>query len=185
MFINCTSLVSLDLSNLITNNAEDIGFMFYNCSSLISLNLSNFDKSFAQHIDNMFYNCYSLISLDLSNFQASDDKEMDNMFYNCSSLSYLFLSNLDSSKDLIIERIITDECYSLKFINLQTNEINNDIVDKILNSNLKNLAICSDVKNNFENFLEKEQKINCNNNFINNIVETEFKCYMENITEDY
>ena len=41
MFFNCTSLLSLDLSNFITKNLTDMCYMFYNFNSLLSLDLSN------------------------------------------------------------------------------------------------------------------------------------------------
>ena len=43
MFINCSSLTSLNVSNFNTNNVKDMHYMFYNCSTLTSLNLSNFN----------------------------------------------------------------------------------------------------------------------------------------------
>ena len=46
--------------------------MFYNCSSLISLNISNFDTSKVSNMGYMFYNCNGLISLDISNFYTPE-----------------------------------------------------------------------------------------------------------------
>ena len=39
MFSNCSSLISLDLSNFNTQNVTSMSGMLYNCSSLISLDL--------------------------------------------------------------------------------------------------------------------------------------------------
>ena len=41
MFNKFSSLTSLNLSNFNTNNVKDMSYIFYNCSSLISLDLSN------------------------------------------------------------------------------------------------------------------------------------------------
>ena len=60
MFISCSSLTSLDLSNFDTSNVTDMGYMFYECSSLTSLDLSNFDTSKVTDIGYMFYSCRSL-----------------------------------------------------------------------------------------------------------------------------
>ena len=40
IFSNCSSLISIDLSNFNINNVEDMNHIFFKCSSLISLNLS-------------------------------------------------------------------------------------------------------------------------------------------------
>ena len=44
MFEGCSSLNSLNLSNLDTSNVTSMSYMFHGCSSLSSLNLSNFDN---------------------------------------------------------------------------------------------------------------------------------------------
>ena len=41
MFYNCSSLISLNLSNFNTNNVQDMSDMFTGCSSLISLNTND------------------------------------------------------------------------------------------------------------------------------------------------
>ena len=43
MFLLCTSLIDIDLSNLNTINVEDMSFMFYNCKSLSSINVLDFN----------------------------------------------------------------------------------------------------------------------------------------------
>ena len=53
--------------------------MFYECSSLISLNLSNFNINNVINMSYMFFNCYSLYSLDLSNFNTNNVKYMNNI----------------------------------------------------------------------------------------------------------
>ena len=49
MFSDCSCLISLDLSNLKTENVKDMNHMFSNCSSLISLDLSNFNTNNVQN----------------------------------------------------------------------------------------------------------------------------------------
>ena len=63
MFCDCNKLTSLNLSNINTNNVQDMSRMFYNCSSLISLNLSNFNTINVNDMNNMFSGCSSLTSL--------------------------------------------------------------------------------------------------------------------------
>ena len=45
MFNQCSSLTSLNLSNIKTNNIKDMSYMFNECTSLIYLNLFNFKKN--------------------------------------------------------------------------------------------------------------------------------------------
>jgi len=71
MFLNCSSLLALDLSAFNTYKALFLNSMFYNCDSLESLNLSSFSTSNCISFDRMFFNCNKLKSLDLSNFDTS------------------------------------------------------------------------------------------------------------------
>ena len=51
--------------------------MFYNCSSLISLNLSNFNTSSVTEMSYMFAHCYKLKYINMKNFEEiklKDDK---------------------------------------------------------------------------------------------------------------
>ena len=45
IFIGCSSLTSLNLSNFNRNNVNDMSEMFSHCRSLTSLNLSNFNTN--------------------------------------------------------------------------------------------------------------------------------------------
>ena len=42
MFYNCTSLVSIDLSNLNTQSLNELEYMFYFCDKLNYIDISNF-----------------------------------------------------------------------------------------------------------------------------------------------
>ena len=55
MFQNCSSLISLDLSNFNTSKVTDMRFMFQSCSSLKTLDLSSFDTSNVTSYADMFY----------------------------------------------------------------------------------------------------------------------------------
>ena len=98
MFVYCTKLTTLDLSNFDTSNVTNMGSMFQGCTSLTSLDLSNFNTSNVESMGYMFYYCRSLTSLDLSNFNTSKVASMSNMFYVCSNLTTLDLSNFNTSK---------------------------------------------------------------------------------------
>ena len=91
MFIACSSLTNLDLSNFDTSNVTDMSYMFYCCSGLTNLDLSNFDTSNVTDMSYMFYDCNSLTNLNLSGFDTSnlDENYNYNVFYSCDSLSVL------------------------------------------------------------------------------------------------
>jgi len=91
MFNECSSIVSLDLSSLNTNDVKNMNNMFSGCSSLQSLDFSNFGTNSAENMQNMFSGCSSLKSLDLSSFFTYDVVNMQNMFSNCTLLESLKL----------------------------------------------------------------------------------------------
>ena len=97
MFDDCSSLVSLNLSNFNTSKATNMDRMFYACKSLASLDLSNFDTSKVTKMSQMFDYCSSLVNLDLSNFNTSNVTDMSSMFYYCISLTSLDVSEFDTS----------------------------------------------------------------------------------------
>ena len=45
MFLGCSSLTSINLSNFNTNNVTNMYGMFYGCRSLTTINLSNFNTN--------------------------------------------------------------------------------------------------------------------------------------------
>ena len=57
MFMNCSSLINLDLSNFNTSNVTDMSYMFSVCSSLTKLSISNFVTSNVTDMTWLFYSC--------------------------------------------------------------------------------------------------------------------------------
>ena len=85
MFRNCSSLTSLDLSNLNTDNVIDMRQMFQGCSNLTTLNISSFNTAKVSAevdgvsgIDSIFKGCNKLKHLtlgpntDFSKFSVTD-----------------------------------------------------------------------------------------------------------------
>ncbi|MHC5250688.1 BspA family leucine-rich repeat surface protein [Enterococcus sp. LJL90] len=97
MFAGTSSLTSLDLTNFITSKVTTMYQMFMTASELTNLNLMSFDTSQVTNMNNMFYGVNSLTSLDLSNFNTSKVTDMGSMFANMSSLTSLNISNFDTS----------------------------------------------------------------------------------------
>ena len=152
MFSGCSSLDSLDLSNFDTSQVMQMDYMFSGCSSLTSLNLTNFNTSQVTLMDSMFMNCYSLTSLDLSNFDTLQVMQMDYMFSGCSSLTSLNLSNFDTSQVVKMDSMF-DNCSSLTSLNLSN-------FDTSMVENMTNMFNgCSNLEYiNFNNFDENSLK---------------------------
>lgn len=93
MFLGCSELTSLDLSNFNTSSVTNMWSMFDGCSGLISLDVSHFNTSSVENMSFMFYGCSGLTSLDLSNFNTSSVTNMSAMFCGCSGMSSLNLYN--------------------------------------------------------------------------------------------
>ena len=145
LFLNCTTLTSLDLSKLNCSNVKNISHMFSKCKSLNSLIIGNIDTSNVTTMYNMFSLCTSLKYLDLSNLNTSNVIDMSYLFYKCSSLETLNLSNCSNEKVTNMSCLLTG-CLSLKNLNL--NNFNTKNVtnysgmfwncESLFNLNLKN-----------------------------------------------
>ena len=89
MFENCTSLISLDLSNFYTYDVVAFNHMFYNCINLEYLNIINFfSLQFDQDSEYIQYNQYIFENVTDSLVYCLDLKNH----------SYLFISQLTSKK---------------------------------------------------------------------------------------
>ena len=102
MFINCSSLEEINLSN--AKMPQDCTGFFYcfdfnhfSTPILREINLSNVDTSNVTNMCDMFGSCSSLTSLNLSSFNTSNVTDMSSMFRNCSSLTNLDVGSFDTS----------------------------------------------------------------------------------------
>ena len=119
MFSNCSSLESIDLSSFDTSKVTHMGYMFWNCTSLKSINLCSFNTSNVANLGYMFFYCSSLKSIDLSSFNASNVTNMSCMFKNCSSLQSIDLSSFNTSNAINMSGMFY-ECSSLESIDLSS-----------------------------------------------------------------
>ena len=62
MFSGCSSLTSLDLTPLDTQNVTNMGYMFSGCSGLTSLDLTPLDTQNVTDMEYMLYHCFGLTS---------------------------------------------------------------------------------------------------------------------------
>ena len=97
LFRACTSLTSLDVSNLDTSKMTNMYQMFDGCGGLTTLDVSSFNTSKVTNMYQMFNCCSGLISLDVSSFDTSNVNYFDRVFNSCSSLTSLNLSNFNTS----------------------------------------------------------------------------------------
>lgn len=119
MFFGCRSLKSLDVSSFNTEKLEDMSSMFDNCNSLTSLDVSNFNTSNVTNMYGVFAACTSLTNLDVSNFNTSNVTNMCFMFASCSSLKSLDVSNFDTENVKEMYKMF-QRCYSLTNLDLST-----------------------------------------------------------------
>jgi surface protein len=74
--------------------------MFLECSKLKSLDLSNFDTSKIISMINLFTNCSELVYLDISNFNIENVILLSETFNNCNNLQYINISNYTGNNNL-------------------------------------------------------------------------------------
>ena len=119
IFFGCSSLESIDLSDFNTSSLINMSSMFNGCNSLKFLDISSFNTSLVLDMSKLFYECNELTSIDLFNFNTNKLENMNSMFYNCISLEIISLSNfvLDSINDL---NNLFEGCTSLKYLDISS-----------------------------------------------------------------
>ena len=101
-FEDCIYLTRIKgIWNLKTKNVTDMSSMFLGCSSLRSLDLTNFDTGKVKDMLFMFYGCSALTTIYTSD-KFVTDKVTDNgskMFYGCKNLKGFIEYNKNTDKD--------------------------------------------------------------------------------------
>ncbi len=97
-FNNCSSLLSLDVSDFNTTNVTTMFWMFRYCKKITTLDVSSFDTSKVTNMRSMFNKCLDLTTLNISNFDTSLVTEMGFMFNECEALTSLDLSHFNAEK---------------------------------------------------------------------------------------
>ena len=98
MFVDCSSLTSLDVTSFKTDNVTNMSEMFYRCSSLTSLDVSGFKTDNVTDVSGMFGWCSGLTSLDVSGFKTDNVTDMGGMFWRCSGLTTIDVSGFNTEK---------------------------------------------------------------------------------------
>ena len=155
MFRNCNSLTSLNLSSFNTSNVTNMNDMFNGCSSLTSINFgNNFNTSNVTNMGHLFTDCSSLTSLNLSGFNTSSAQYIDYMFSNCNSLTSLDLSSFNTSNVIDMSYMFW-KCSSLEELNLGNDFTTNSATNmgSVFNgcSSLTSLDVSNFTTNNVTN----------------------------------
>ena len=128
MFYNCSSLTSLNLSNIDTSNVNNMEYMFSGCKALSSLDLSNFNTEKVEKMNSMFYDCQNLTLINLSSFNTQSVSDLSYMFMYCNSLISLNLSNFETPKLISMIKMF-ESCESL--ISLDISNLNTTLVSNM------------------------------------------------------
>ena len=124
MFINCTNLISADLSSLNLESLEEAKGMFEQCYSLKYIDIQLFNSKSLYDISNMFYGCHNLPYFDLSMLELKKLKYIDSIFKNCSSLKLVNFTNF-YTEGIISMYDAFAGCYSLTSLDLSSFETKN------------------------------------------------------------
>lgn len=93
MLAGCSSLTSVNLSNMNLDNLQSIGGLFNGCTNLASVNFGNNTLPNVTNIGYVFADCQNLLNIDLTNFTFSKVTDARAFLYNCKSLTTIDLSN--------------------------------------------------------------------------------------------
>ena len=174
MFRDCSSLISLDLRYINTENVERMDEMFKGCVKLTSFDLSQFKISSLNNMEYMFDGCSSLNTIDLSNINAPKLINMASMFNNCSELSSVNLSNFTTSVNNMTNifkgctNLIVLDISGFNFKNIISNNSLFEEFNKLRYFNIKGVEFDennNDIKIQFQDFIDaKKGMIICQNN---------------------
>ena len=146
MFYGCTNLKSVKaLTSISTSKLTTTRRMFANCDKLSEIDLNGFNTSLVTTMSGMFNYCNSLTSLDVSNFDTSKVTDMSYMFSGCSNLRSLDVSNF------VTTNVTNMSCMFYDCINLRSLDVSNFDTSNVTNmssmfygcSNLTSLDVSS------------------------------------------
>jgi len=118
MFAGCSSLTSLNLTGFNTGKVTNMGYMFSSCRALEKIEgLASFDVGNVQSMNGMFMSCNSLKEINVGHWRTDELKAMQSIFSSCTSVEELDLSNFNTSAVDDMSTIF-DYCKNLKHVNL-------------------------------------------------------------------
>ena len=129
LFKNSETLNNLDLSRFNTKNVLDMSGMFEGCYSLVSITFSDkFVTNKVTNMSSMFADCGRIKKIDVQNFNTENVNDMSSMFKECNSLSSLDLRKFET-KNVKNMKSMFDNCKKLKKLDMPTNLDFSNVVD--------------------------------------------------------
>lgn len=116
MFIDCASLKIVDMSEKNLSNVTSMAGMFLRCESLTYVNLSNTNTTILQDMSNMFNGCTLLEEVKIDGFDTSNVDSMYALFSDCSTLKTLDLSSFKFNSELFSTNEMLWNCLNLSTI---------------------------------------------------------------------
>lgn len=113
---NVTNITNLSMID--TSSTTKMDYMFLGCSKVEELDVSNFDTSKVTSMLYMFSGCSKITELDLTNFDTSNVTKMQSMFDGCRNLTILDLSSFETPMQINIVRMFY-QCYKLKKVDMR------------------------------------------------------------------
>ena len=98
MFMDCSSLISIDISAWDMHSIEDFSYMFAGCTNVTTLNVSNWNTVNALKMDYMFHECNNVTALDVSGWKVGNVTTLLRTFSGCKKVTTLDVSNWDTIK---------------------------------------------------------------------------------------
>ena len=130
----------INISNLKTENVEDMSYMFTGCKVLESIDLSNFITSNVINMRGVFYFCEKLENLDLSTFNTDKVNDMSYMFYGMKSLKILDISNFNMKESIRYNYMFSD-ISNIRYINIK-NLVNDKTISNTFNQRTDSFYFC-------------------------------------------
>ena len=110
-FINLTEIVGMK-DYLVTDEVSDMGYMFLNCSKLKNIDLSNFVTDNVQYMPYMFSNT-TIETIDMSSFNTPKVTNRSYMFNSCPNLKTIIVGGGWTIDNEAYQNIMFSDCRSL------------------------------------------------------------------------
>lgn len=123
LFLDCTNLIYLDLSDFDATYVTNMRAMVRGCTSLETVKMPSNTQNVTSFYET-FYGCKSLKSVDFSLVDTTNVTIMTMMFGQCESLETLDLSMLDTA-NLTLTAEMFEGCSSLSDLNISTWDTSN------------------------------------------------------------
>ncbi|MCQ2138372.1 MAG: DUF285 domain-containing protein [Bacteroidales bacterium] len=117
LFAYCSAMKEFDLSNFNTDNCTALDHMFWYCQAATKIDVTSFNTENNCSMWSMFCHCDNIESLDVSNFNTGGVTTMSYAFAYCYKLQNLDLSSFDASATTTVSYLVYD-CRELKTLKL-------------------------------------------------------------------